>query len=395
MRNYTYKTTIFACFSGYVVQAVVNNFVPLLFVTFQSTYAIPLPQIALLVAVNFGVQLLVDFLATFFVDKVGYRPCIVLAQFCAALGLLLLAVLPEIIDPFAGILTAVVVYAIGGGLIEVLISPIMESCPTDNKEKAMSLLHSFYCWGHVGVVLISTLFFFLVGVENWRILACIWVIIPICNAFLFAKVPMAPLIAEGEEGMNYASLFRSKVFWLLLVMMLCAGAAEQSISQWASAFAEKGLGISKAAGDLAGPMSFAVLMGLSRLLYGKFGDRIQLDKCMLGSSILCVFAFLLVSVVPSPVINLIGCALGGLAVGIMWPGSMSTASLALRNGGTAMFALMALAGDLGCSVGPTLVGFVSEAAGDNLKAGLLAGILFPAVMALCLFFGTKRKALHK
>lgn len=380
----SYKTTIVSCFLGYIVQAIVNNFVPLLFITFQGTYDIPLSQITLLVTINFGVQLLVDMLATKFVDKIGYRTSIVIAHVISAAGLILLTVLPEMMNPFVGILISVMIYAIGGGIIEVLISPIMESCPTDNKEKAMSLLHSFYCWGHVGVVLLSTLFFKTVGIENWRILAFLWALIPIVNGIVFLKAPIAPLMEEGEKGMSFGELFKSKVFWVLMIMMVCSGASEQSVSQWASAFAEQGLHISKAAGDLAGTMMFAVLMGSARAIYGKYGEKINLDKFMKISSILCILSYLLVSVIPSPVISLIGCGLCGLSVGIMWPGTISKASVSLRTGGTAMFALLALAGDLGCSGGPTLVGLVSNVTNDNLKLGILAGIIFPVTLLVCL-----------
>ena len=386
-----YKTTIVSCFVGYIVQAIVNNFVPLLFITFQNTYDIPLSQITLLVTINFGVQLLVDFAATKFVDKIGYRASILIAHATAAAGLILLTILPEIMPPFAGILLAVIVYAIGGGIIEVLISPIMESCPTDNKEQAMSLLHSFYCWGHVGVVLLSTIFFNVAGIGNWKVLAVVWAIIPIVNGFVFAKTPIAPLVPEDEEGMSMRELFANKTFWVLMVMMICSGASEQAVSQWASAFAEMGLGISKAAGDLAGPMMFAVLMGGARAFYGKYGEKINLDKFMVCRGSLCVVAYLLVSLTPSPIISLIGCAICGLSVGIMWPGTFSKAAVSLRNGGTAMFALLALGGDLGCSGGPTLVGMVSNAAGGNLKSGILAAVVFPAVMVLCLIVWMRKK----
>ena len=387
----TYKTTVFACFVGYIVQAIVNNFAPLLFITFQNTYDIPLSQITLLVTINFGVQLTVDLISTLFVDKIGYRASIVLAQGFSAAGLILLTVLPEVMPPFAGILAAVIVYAIGGGIIEVLISPIMESCSTDNKEKAMSLLHSFYCWGHVGVVLISTAFFALCGIENWRYLAYAWALVPVINGFIFLKTPIAPLIAEGEKGMTLAELFKSKVFWLLVVMMVCSGASEQGVSQWVSAFAETGLGISKTAGDLAGPLTFATLMGISRAIYGKYGDKLNLEKFMSVSAVWCIFSYVLASLAPIPLLSLIGCAVCGFSVGIMWPGTFSRASATLRTGGTAMFALLALAGDLGCSAGPTLVGFVSDAVGGNLKAGILAAAVFPLVMVLCLVIGRKKK----
>ena len=379
--NAKYRKTIYACFLGYIVQAIVNNFVPLLFLTFERTYHIPLSRITMLITVNFGIQLLVDFLSAGFVDKIGYRASIIIAHVFSAAGLLGLAVLPGLLpDAYAGLLASVTVYAIGGGLIEVLISPIMESCPTEHKEKAMSLLHSFYCWGHVGVVLLSTLFFQVFGIDNWKILTCIWVAVPAVNGFLFARTPIAPLVDEGERGMSMPELCRNKIFWVLMLLMVCAGASEQSVSQWASTFAEKGLGVSKAAGDLAGPMAFAVLMGSARAFYGKFGDRMDLDKFMIGSGLLCIASYLCISLSPSPVFSLAGCAVCGLSVGIMWPGSFSKAAASVRNGGTAMFALLALAGDLGCSGGPTLVGYVSGIMSDNLKAGLLAGIAFPVLL---------------
>lgn len=387
-----YNKTITACFVGYIVQAVVNNFTPLLFLFFQKSYHIPLSKITLLVTFNFGIQLLVDLLSVGFIDKIGYRASMVIAHVLSAAGLILLTILPEVLPvSFIGILIAVLIYAIGGGLLEVLVSPVVEACPSDNKEKAMSMLHSFYCWGHAGVVLISTLFFYVAGIEKWKILAVIWAVIPIGNAFVFAKVPIAPLIEDGESGLELKDLFRIKVFWILLIMMVCAGASEQAVSQWASAFAEKGLGISKAAGDLAGPMAFAVLMGMSRLFYGKYGDRIHLERFMVYSSFLCILSYLGISLFPIPLLNLIACAVCGLSVGIMWPGTFSKASSALPKGGTAMFALLALGGDIGCSGGPTLVGMVSGALGDNLKMGILAGIIFPVLLLMGIILCRKTK----
>lgn len=387
-----YNQTITACFVGYVVQAIVNNFVPLLFLTFQRSYEIPLSQITLLVTFNFGIQLLVDLLSVGFVDRVGYRICMVAAHILSAAGLILLTILPEVLpSAFAGILISVMVYAVGGGLLEVLVSPVVEACPSDNKEKAMSMLHSFYCWGHVGVVLLSTLFFHLAGIDHWKVLAWIWAVIPLCNAFAFMKVPIAALMEEGETGLKLKELFRIKIFWIMLIMMVCAGASEQAVSQWASTFAEKELGIAKAAGDLAGPMAFAVLMGTSRAFYGKYGDRIQLEKFMVGSSCLCILSYLGVSLLPDPRLSLVSCAVCGLSVGIMWPGTFSKASAALPKGGTAMFALLALGGDVGCSGGPTLVGTVSSALGDNLRMGILAGIVFPVLLLLGILFAGGQK----
>ena len=389
--KYSYDSTMRACFTGYIVQAIVNNFAPLLFLTFQRTYHIPLQQITLLVTFNFGIQLLTDLLSVAFVDRMGYRASMLLAHILSALGLICLTVLPERMGhPFAGILISVIVYAVGGGLLEVLVSPVVEACPSTHKEKAMSMLHSFYCWGHVGVVLFSSIFFKLAGIENWKLLAVLWAVIPILNALIFTRVPIAPVLPEGEEGMTIGTLFQNRTFWLLFVMMICAGASEQSVSQWASLFAEKGLGISKTAGDLAGPMAFAFLMGASRAFYGNYGEKINLDRFMTVSSVLCILSYLCLVFMPVPVLSLAGCALCGLSVGILWPGTFSRASKALPAGGTALFALLALGGDIGCSGGPTLVGMVSGMCKGNLKAGILAALIFPVLLLTGAKFETKK-----
>ncbi len=390
--NKGYKWTVNACFTGYIVQAIVNNFVPLLFLTFQSSYGIPLSRITLLITVNFAVQLTVDLVSVTFVDRIGYRVSMLIAHGMAALGLAGLTVLPRMLDnAYAGLLVSVVCYAVGGGLLEVLVSPVMESCPTDNKEKAMSMLHSFYCWGQVGVVLISTLFFWLFGIGNWWILALVWAAVPIANGLLFARVPIAPLIQEGERGLKVRELFRMRQFWLLMLMMVCAGASELSVSQWASTFAEKGLGVSKTLGDLAGPMFFALLMGGARAFYGKYGEKVALEKFMTGSALLCVASYLCISLVPVPWVGLLGCGVCGLSVGIMWPGTFSRATASIKRGVTALFALLALGGDIGCSAGPTLVGFVSGAFGDDLHKGILAGILFPVLLLAGLFLQREKE----
>ncbi len=380
------QATLNACFIGYIVQAIVNNFVPLLFVTFQTTYQIPLSSITLFITINFVIQLLIDFSSALFVDKIGYRASIIIAHICSALGLSFLTFLPELFqDPFTGILISVIVYAIGGGLIEVLISPIVEACPSKNKEKAMSLLHSFYCWGHVAVVLLSTGFFALWGTNNWKILALIWAIIPLINIILFIFVPLYPINEEGEKGASFVDLAKMPIFWILMLMMLCSGASEQAVSQWASTFAEQGLGVSKTVGDLTGPMAFALLMGTSRLIYGKFGDRLNLNIFMKISASLCAASYLIIALVPVPWISLVGCGICGFSVGILWPGTFSKASATIKNGGTVLFAMLALAGDVGCSGGPTLAGFLSGLFGGDLKMGILCAIAFPVLMLVSLF----------
>lgn len=392
VRRVSFQRTINACFAGYVVQAVVNNFVPLLFVMFQDSYQIPLSKITLLITVNFVFQLVIDILSAGFIDKIGYKTSVIIAHFCAAAGLISLTVLPEIFgDPFVGILVSVMIYAVGGGLLEVLLSPIVEACPTANKEKAMSLLHSFYCWGHMGVVLLSTVFFSVFGISNWKVLALIWALIPVINGIVFFTAPIYSLQEEGEKGLSLKELLSKGVFWVMILLMVCSGASEQAVSQWASTFAEQGLGVSKTIGDLAGPMAFAFMMGLSRLFYGKYGDRIDLDKFMSGSTVLCLVSYLCISFAPFPVLSLAGCAVCGFSVGILWPGSFSKAAAAIKGGGTAMFAFLALAGDLGCSSGPTLAGFVSSHMGDDLKAGILAAIIFPVLMLAGIFLSRKVK----
>lgn len=391
IRN-NFKHTLAASYLGYITQAIVNNFAPLLFVTFQNTFDISLEKIGYLVTVNFCLQLLVDFIAAKFVDKIGYRICIVAAHIFAGIGLIMMGVLPFAFnDPYWGLIVSIMFYAVGGGLIEVLISPIVEACPTDKKSAAMSLLHSFYCWGHVAVILLTTLFFAVAGISNWRILAALWAVIPLFNALYFCFVPINQLPAAEETG-SMKRLFKSKLFWILVLLMICSGASEQGMSQWSSAFAEMGLNVSKTVGDLLGPCMFAVMMGISRVFYAAFSSKINLEKFIAASCVFCVAAYLIASFSPYPVLALIGCGICGLSVGILWPGVFSLAAEKAPTGGTMMFALLALAGDLGCSSGPTLVGVVSSAFGDNLKTGFLAAIVFPAALIIGIIMLRKTKS---
>lgn len=376
-----FNHTIRASYLAYIIHATINNFAPLLFLTFQNSYQIDIEKITLLVTINFGIQLLVDFLAAHFADKIGYKPLIVVSQLFAALGLIGLGALPEIMpNAYSGLLIAVILYAIGGGIMEVLISPIVEACPTEKKSASMSLLHSFYCWGHVSVVIISTLFFSIFGIENWQILAYAWAVLPLLNAVYFSRVPINTLTQNGES-MSIKSLISSKLFWLFIILMLCSGASEQAMVQWVSFFAEAGLNVSKTVGDLVGPGLFAVLMGISRVFYSKFSDKVDLQKFMIGSGCLCIVTYLVASFSPFPLLGLIACALCGLSVGIMWPGMLSIAAEKCPAGGTALFAFLALGGDLGCSGGPTFVGMIAGAAG-SIKTGILAGIIFPVLLII-------------
>ncbi|MFR5876099.1 MAG: MFS transporter [Eubacterium sp.] len=390
--KFDFKHTVYASYVGYITQAIVNNLAPMLFIIFRDSLSIPLSKITLLVTVNFFIQLAVDYFSTKFVDKIGYRVCIVTAHIFSALGLVFMALLPSVLpDAFAGLLISVVFYAIGGGLIEVLISPIVEACPTDNKASAMSLLHSFYCWGTVLVIILSTVFIHFAGRDRWQILALLWAVVPAVNAFAFTKVPINSLTEDGES-MSIKNLLRSKMFWLFVILMVSAGASELAMSQWASALAESGLGVSKAIGDLAGPCMFALLMGLARAVNAKISEKINIVTIMMFSGILCIVSYLMVSISSVPIVALIGCGICGLSVGVMWPGSFSMASEYFPKGGTTLFALLALAGDFGCMSGPTIVGEIAGASADSLKTGLLYAVVFPFILVLsCIVLTVKRR----
>lgn len=379
-----YRKTLTACYLGFITQAICANFAPLLFLKFHNDYQIPLGQIALISTVFFLTQLIVDVLCSYFADRIGYRKCVVASELCAAAGLVGLAFLPDLLpNPLAGIIASVIVYAIGSGLIEVLCSPIVEACPFDHKEAVMSLLHSFYCWGSVGVILLSTVFFAVFGTGSWKWLACIWAVIPLYNIYNFATCPIEHTTDDGK-GMKISGLLRVPLFWIAIVLMVCAGASELSMAQWASAYTESALGFSKAVGDLAGPCMFAITMGVSRVIFGKYGDRLDLMRFMIGSGVLCLSCYLAASISNNPVIGLIGCIMCGFSVGIMWPGTISICSGRLPEGGTAMFALLAMAGDLGGAFGPSLVGNITQDAGNDLRKGMLVGCLFPLVLILSL-----------
>ena len=385
-----YKKTLIACYLGFVTQAICANFVPLLFLTFHLSYNISFGKLALISTLFFFTQILTDSVCAKISDKIGYRLSVVLAEVTSGAGLLGLAFIPDLFkDPFTGILICVIVYAIGSGLTEVLVSPIVEACPFENKASMMSLLHSFYCWGSVGTILLSTLFFAVFGIENWRIMAIIWALVPLVNIYNLATCPIEKLVEDGES-MSLRQLFGSGMVWIFIVLMICAGSSELAMAQWASAFAESALHVSKTVGDLAGPCGFAILMGLSRVWYGKFGEKVDLTVFMMGSGILCLACYLLAGLANIPILGLLGCAICGFSVGIMWPGSISISSKIMPKGGTAMFAILALAGDLGGAAGPTIVGNVSQRAGDNLQAGVLAGIGFPIVLVICVLCVRKR-----
>ena len=377
MKRLGYNHTIYASYVAYTVQALVNNYSPLLFVTFSLSYGISLEKIGLIVSLNFILQLIVDLIATKAVDRIGYRASLTIAHLSAFSGFILLAILPDIMDAYTGILISTVFTAIGGGLIEVTVSPVVEATPsTTVKAAAMSLLHSFYCWGQLFTVLISTTFFVLFGIENWQIMSVIWAFIPLLNAGYYALVPITSLTEKGKS-LSIRGLLSNKVFWLFMAIMLCAGATELTVAQWASALAEKSLNVTKSAGDLLGPCMFALFMGIVRAAYAKLSDKIKIENALLLSGIIGVVGYLMIALSPIPSISFLGCALCGIASAMLWPGTLSLSAKTISCGGTAMFALLALGGDMGCSVGPGIAGYVSSFFNDNLQIGILSGIIFP------------------
>lgn len=377
-----YSITLRACYLAFITQAITANLAPLLFLRFHTEFGISLGKIAVIPIAFFITQLIVDVICATLVNKIGYRITVVCSEVFAGLGLIGLANLPFILpDPFTGILISAVIYAVGSGLIEVLASPIVEACPFENKASVMSILHSFYCWGCVGVILLSSLFFAVFGIENWRWLPCIWALVPLYNIYNFAVCPIESLTGDGKE-MSIGKLFKTPMFMLGIVLMVCAGASEISMAQWFSAFAESAVGLPKTVGDLVGPCLFAVAMGISRVFYGKFGEKVELTKFMLGSGILCLVCYFAAALSGSPVISLAGCIICGFSVGIMWPGTISILSKRLPRGGTAMFAFLAMAGDLGGAAGPGLVGIFAQLNNDDLKKGMLIGAIFPLVLII-------------
>jgi fucose permease len=385
MMQFTYTHTRKACYLGYVCGAIINNFTPLLFVTFQKQFNVSLGHLALLISINFGVQLLVDMAAVHVVDRIGYRAAALAASAFSAAGLLAMSFFPFVLpNPYTGLLLAVVINAAGGGLLEVIISPIVEALPSNNKCAAMSLLHSFYCWGYVAVILLSTLYFTLAGIQRWRYLAMLWMLPSLVNIFLFSVVPLKTLVVGNASAVPLRVLLGKKNFLLLFFMMICAGASEQAMSQWSSYFAEAGLGVSKTLGDILGPCAFAVLMGGARVFFGLWENQLKLERILLIAGILCVTGYLITVFSPFPLLSLAGCAICGLSSGSMWPGIFSLASRIFPRGGTAMFAVLALAGDGGCGSGPGLVGMVMNR--YSLNTGLLAAVIFPVLLVLGIGF---------
>lgn len=387
--NLTFKHTKLACYSGYITQAVVNNFTPLLFVVFAEGLGLNLAQIASLITVNFAIQMCVDMFGARYAEQIGYRNVLVISQLTAAVGMIALGTLPFIIEPYAGIIISIVFYAIGSGLTEVMVSPVIEAIPETGKGRNMSFLHSFYCWGHVYTVIITTLYFNFFGVENWRYLSYFWAVLPLITAVAFAKVPINTFGDNSGKRIGFRGLFKTGIFWVFVLMMWCTGASELAMAQWSSMFAEISLNVSKNTGDILGPCMFAVLMGTARIVFGKVSGKVDTRLCLAISAVLCVASYLLATIPDIALLNLTGCALCGFSVGAMWPGVLSLAAKKFPQAGTTIFGLLALSGDVGCFSGPQVVALFSGE--SNLKAGLLAAVFFPVLMIFLVMFLRKRK----
>ena len=394
------KHTKLAGYIGYLTQALIINFPPLLFITFINTYDISISMISTLIGTSFIVQLLVDAFAAKFSTKLNLRKTMITALILASVGISSYAFLPDIMpSPFIGLFISTLISSIGAGFVEVLVSPIIEACPTDGKSAAMSILHSFYAWGHAGIIILSTIFFKLVGLDHWRLLACMWAVIPLIGMLAFSVVPIYKLAIDADDGAlakRHKPAWRSGIFIVFFVIMVCAGAAEQAMAQWASTFAESGLGVQKEIGDILGPCAFGLFMGVSRVIYAKFSHIFDLRNYIFYSSIVCVFAYLVAAISPSPILSLIGCALCGLSSGMMWPGTYSLATSRIPNMGMQVFALLALGGDLGCALGPAAAGWIAEFFGNDLKIAFAISAIFPLIIVfLLLLYVRNRKEKSK
>ena len=377
----SYKTTKIACFIGFVVQAIINNFLPLLFIIFNTRYNLNYEQLGRLLFVNFFVQLIVDALTPALVKRIGYRGAAIACHGLAAAGLFMLGVLPLVFSNqiYACLVASIIVYASGSGIIEVCISPMVELLPGDKKGADMAFTHSFYCWGQAFTVLVSTLLIFLIGQQHWHFIPMFWAIIPLLNMINFMRVPV---IEQPDDPISKTAntLFKNRDFWIFAVIMICAGASEITMAEWASLFAQKALGVSKTVGDLLGPCAFAVCMGSGRVIFGLLDGKFNPQKALILNNILCVLCYVGVAVCNIPALSLIACALCGFSVSLSWPGTYSMAARHFPTGGTLMFSILALCGDLGCSIGPWLMGIVANS--TTLETGFLVCSVFPAFMVL-------------
>ena len=400
MSQVSYKKTKIACYLGYVTQAISINLLPLLYLTFQNEFSVSLSQLGFLATLLFAVQMAVDLLATRFGKYVSYRWGSVAACALSALGLVLMCVLPKWMPHFyVGVMLATVILSIGGGLTEVLISPLVDAIPEEGKVGEMSLLHSFYCWGVVAVILFSTAFFALVGVSYWRWLVLLWSLVPAVTAVMFACIPIPPKTEEVHSHRSAPSVVRYGLFWVLMALMVFSGASEMAPAQWASFFAENNLGIPKAVGDLLGPCAFAVFQGLSRVVFSRMARRRDPRRILAWHAVGCLVAYAVIVLAPHPLLSLFGFCMCGWFVGPMWPGILSLCATRFPAGGTAMFAALALCGDVGCAAAPMMIGAVTDRlvtadwlSSSAMRGGFAVCMVFPALLVVGLWLLRKRRS---
>lgn len=380
-----YTPTKISAYVGYFVQAIVNNFLPILFVAFQDIYGIGYEKLGRLIVFNFITQMVTDILSPKIISLLGYRKTAVMCQLIAALGLTLAAVLPNVLpNAYIGIVLAVIVYAFASGLMEVIISPMIEMLPTSNKSGNMSLLHSFYCWGQAITTVGTTLLLSAFGYRGWTYIPLIWAIVPFINAFSFIRVPIVEPQPERKSD-SFRVLFSDRRFRVFMLIMLCAGASEIAMAEWASVFAQNALGVSQIAGDLAGPCAFSLFMGLGRLLYAAFSEKISYRSTVIVLGLCCAVCYYIAAFASIPIFALAACALCGFTVSILWPGTISAGAVAFPRGDAVMFSVFAMCGDIGCCIGPWLLGVVAEH--FTLNIGFAVSSFFPLLMvALAIFF---------
>ena len=387
--NSKYTQTKLASYIGYIVQAIINNFLPILFIAFQDVYALSYEKLARLIVFNFVTQMITDLITPKIVNVIGYKKASVLAHFCASLGLVMLSVLPSLMSPYLAIIISIIVYAFGSGLIEVIISPIIENLPTDNKKSNMAFLHSFYCWGQAFTIIVTTILIFVFGYRRWNFIPLIWAIVPFLNMFFFMRVPVIEPTSETKKA-TFSVLFKSSKFRCFMVMMFCAGACEIAMAEWASIFAQQALGISKVIGDLLGPCAFAIFMGLGRIWYAKVAEKVSFRKTLIYMSMACFLCYIVVAFCKIPFVSLMCCALCGFTVSLSWPGLYSAGAKKFPEGASVMYSVFAMCGDTGCCLGPWVLGIVADSLGLNI--GFAAASVFPIIMIVTATMSLKTKS---
>ncbi len=402
MKKNNYLRLKLACYTTSLSMSVVGNLSPVLFLTFHALYGISYSLLGLLVLINFVTQLGIDLLFSFFSHKFHIPSVLRVMPCLTVIGLLIYALSPVIFQGqvYVGLVTGTVIFSMASGLGEVLISPVIACIPAKDPEREMSKLHSVYAWGVVGVIIVSTLFLFLVGAASWQILAGFFAVLPLTSALLFfgAEIPVPPSPARSSGALG---LLKNRGVWFFVVAIFLGGAAECTMAQWCSGYLEGALGFDKIWGDLFGVAVFSAMLGLGRTLYARFGRNIErvIFFSFLGATI-CYFVAATVSL---PVIGLIACALTGFCTAILWPGNLAVAAEHFPAGGVIIYALMAAGGDLGASVGPWLIGVVTDVTSDSawgqelatalvlspeqlgMKLGMLLGMLFPLVGSVLAF----------